>query len=82
MITSGTTKNNKWQRVVQRVTASNTASGNQWQRVTTSDNGGTTNDNDCQNEWKRMRVILGFRIKQLFNVYLQYAQQRLFEYIM
>ena len=56
MITSGTTKNNKWQRVVQRVAASNTTSGNEWQRVTTSDNGGTTNDNDCQNEWKWMKA--------------------------
>ena len=82
MITSGTTKNNKWQRVVQRVTASNTTSGNEWQRVTTVVQRMTTTVKTNESEWKRMRVILGFRIKQLFNVYLQYAQQRLFEYIM
>ena len=29
-----------------------------------------------------MRVILGFRVKQLCNVKLQYIQQRLFENVM
>ena len=63
----------KWQRVVQRVTKS----GNEWQREvqrmtmggTTS---GTTNGNEWCNEWKQMRVILGFRMKQLCNVKVQY----------
>ena len=47
MTTSGTTSDNEWQRVVQRVTTSD----NKWQRVTTNDNeqqqvtaSGTTNE--------------------------------------
>ena len=48
------------------------------QRVTTS---GTANDNKCCNEWKQMRVILGFRMKQLCNVKLQDIQQPRFENI-
>ena len=50
-----------------------------WQRVTTS---GTTNENKCFKEWKQMRVILGFRMKQLCIVKPQYIQQRLFENIL
>ena len=56
--TSGTSSDNEWQRVVQRVTTSSTTSDNEWQRVvqraTTS---GTTSDNEWQrattsdNEW-------------------------------
>ena len=59
--TSGTTSDNEWQRVVQRVTTSGTTSDNEWQRVTTS---GTTSDNEWQrvttsgttsdNEWQRV----------------------------
>ena len=45
--TSGTTSDNEWQRVVQRVTTSGTTSDNEWQRVTTS---GTTIDK----EWQRV----------------------------
>ena len=55
--TSGTSSDNEWQRVVQRVTTndnewqrmttSGTTSDNEWQRVTTS---GTTSDN----EWQRV----------------------------
>ena len=48
------------------------------QRVTTS---GTANDNKWCNEWKQMRVILGFRMKQLCNVKLQDIQQPRFENI-
>ena len=43
---------------------------------------GTTNGNKWCNEWKPMRVVLDFRMKQLCNVKLQYIQQRLFENIM
>ena len=48
--TSGSTSSdNKWQRVLQRVTTN----GNEWQRMTTS---GTTSDNECtsDNEWQRV----------------------------
>ena len=38
------------------------------QRMTKS---GTTNDNKWYNEWKQMKVILGFRMKQLCNVFLK-----------
>ena len=64
--------------MVHQVTTIGTTSHNEWQRVATSD---TTNDNEWCNEWKQMRVILGFRMKQLCNVKLQYIQQRLFENI-
>ena len=84
--TSGTTSDNEWQRVTtngnewQRMTTSGTVNDNEGQRVvqwvTTS---GTTNDNEWSDEWKQMRVILRFRMKQLCNVKLQYTQQRLFE---
>ena len=39
----------------------------------------TTNDNEWYKKWKQIKVILGFRMKQLNNVNLQYMQQRLFE---
>ena len=74
MTTSGTTNDSEWQRVVQRVTTSGTTSDNEWQRMTAS---GNTNDNEWYNEWKQIGVILGFRMKQLCNVKLQYIQQRL-----
>ena len=61
MITSGTTKNNKWQHVVQRVATSY----NEWQRVAQRM---TTTARTNESEWRRMRVILGLRMKQLFNV--------------
>ena len=51
---------------------------NEWQLMTTS---GTTNGNEWYNEWKQMRVILGFRMKQLCSVKLQYIQHCLFENI-
>ena len=38
----------------------------------------TRNENEWYNEWKQMRVILGFTMKQLCNVKLQYIQQRFF----
>ena len=38
MTTSGTTSDNEWQRVVQRVTTSGTTNDNEWQRVTISAN--------------------------------------------
>ena len=43
------------------------------------------NDNERQRvvqQMKQMRVILGFRMTQLYNVKLQYIQQRLFENMM
>ena len=52
--TSGTTNYIEWQWVVQPVTTS----GNEWQRV-------TMNDNEWYNKWKQIKVILGFRMKQL-----------------
>ena len=65
--------------MVQQVTTND----NDWQRVVQwMTKSGTTNDNEWCNEWKQMRVILGFRMKQLWNVKLQYIQQRLFENIM
>ena len=42
----------------------------------------TTEDNEWYNEWKQMRVNLGFRMTQLYDVKLQYIQQRIFENIM
>ena len=71
MVHRVTTNNNEWQRVVQRVTAND----KEWPWM-------TTNDNEGYNEWKQMRVILGFRMKQLYNVKLQCIQQHLFENIM
>ena len=71
MVHQVTTNNNDWQRVVQRVTAND----KEWPWM-------TTNDNEGYNEWKQMRVILGFRMRQLYNVKLQYIQQCLFENIM
>ena len=41
-----------------------------------------TKENEWYNEWKQMRVSLGFRMKQLYNVKLQHIQQRLFENVM
>ena len=89
---SGTSSDNKWQRVVQRVTTNDNEWYNKWHLVTTSS---TTNDKEwhkwqrmttSHNEWQRvvqwMKVILGFRMKQLCNAKLQYIQQRLFENIM
>ena len=65
--------------MVQRVITTD----NDWQRVVQwMTKSGTTNDNEWCNEWKQMRLILGFRMKQLCNVKLQYIQQRLFENIM
>ena len=43
MTTSGTTNDNEWQRVAQKVTTSGIASDNEWQRVTKNGN-----------EWQRM----------------------------
>ena len=86
----------EWQRVVQRVTTSDNEWYNEWQRMTTSDNewynewqrvvqrvttSGTTNASKWCNEWKQMRVILGFRMKQLCSVKLPYIRQNLFENI-
>ena len=45
MTTSGTTSDNEWQRVVQRMTANN----KKWQWV-------TANDKEWWNEWIRMRA--------------------------
>ena len=42
----------------------------------------TTKDNEWYNEWKQIRVILGFRMTHLYNVKLQYIQQRVFGNIM
>ena len=53
VITSGTTSDNKWQRVVQRVTAGGTTSHNEWQRMRKNENEWErkkTNDN----EWQRV----------------------------
>ena len=62
--------------MVQRVITTD----NDWQRVVQwMTKSGTTNDNEWCNEWKQMRLILGFRMKQLCNVKLQYIQQRLLE---
>ena len=66
MAASGAANDNEWQQVVQQVV----------QRVTTS---GITNGNEWCKAWKQMRVMLGFRMKQLCNVKLQYIQQRLLE---
>ena len=60
VIKSGTTIDNEWQRVVQRVATSST-SENEWKRVATS---GTTNDNEWHIEWKRMKANeSGFRFQ-------------------
>ena len=83
MVHQVTTSDNEWYNEWQRMTTSGTANDNEWQRVlqwvTTS---GTTNDNKWSNEWKQMRVILGFRMKKLCNLKLQYIQQCLFQIIM
>ena len=86
MTASSTTNGNEWQGVVQRVTKSDTTSDNEWQQVTTNDNKWqpvvqlmTTSDTTNESKWNRMRLILGFRMKLLCNVQLQYIQQRLFE---
>ena len=64
------------------MTTSGTANDNDWQRVVQRVTmSGTTSDSEWCNEWKQMRVILGFRIKRLCNVKLQYIQRRLFENI-
>ena len=83
------TSDNEWQRVTSMSgTMSDnednerqqlTTSDHDWQRMTTS---GSTNNNEWYNEWKQIRVILGFRMKQLCNVKLQYIQQSLFGTIM
>ena len=44
MATSGTTSDNEWQRVKQRMTTSGTTSDNKWQWVTTI----TANNNEWQ----------------------------------
>ena len=56
------TSDNEWQRVVQRVTASNTTSGNEWQQVTTSS---TTNDNEWYKEWQRVTISANFYFFQI-----------------
>ena len=65
-----TTSDNEWQQVIQRMTTSSTTSGttsdNEWQRMTMS---GKTNGNEWHHEWKRMRVILGFRTKSVMYNY-------------
>ena len=54
---SGTSSDNEWQRVVQRVTTNDNEWYNEWQRVITS---GTTSDNEWQlvttsdNKWQRV----------------------------
>ena len=71
--TSGTSSDNEWQRVVQRVTTSGKTSYNEWQRVTKSDNEWqrvTTSDKEWQrviqqvttndNEWPFRLVFLLF----------------------
>ena len=40
-----------------------------------------THENEWHSEWKQIRVILGFRMKQLCNAKLQYIQQCFFENI-
>ena len=45
--TTGTSSNNEWQRVVQRVTTNDS----EWQRMTTSE---TTSDNEWYSEWQRV----------------------------
>ena len=45
--TSGTSSDNEWQRVVQRVITNDSAWYNEWQRMTTS-------DNEWYSEWQRM----------------------------
>ena len=73
----------KWQQVTTKGTTSDNKWYNEWQRMTTSGTtSGATSDNEWYNQWKQMRVILGFRVKQLCNVKLQYIQQRLFENVM
>ena len=54
MTTSGTTSNNEWQRVIQRVTTSD----NKWQWVTASDSSGTTNETDTVHFKEWMIAIL------------------------
>ena len=62
MTTSGTTSDNEWRRVVQRMTTSgatsDTASDKEWPGMTT---GGATNEN----EWEQVKESdFGFRMKQ------------------
>ena len=47
MTVSGTTSDNEWYNVVQRVTTSGTTSDNKWKRVATS-------DSEWYNEWQRV----------------------------
>ena len=68
MTTSGTRNGNEWQRVVQRMTASD----NEWQPVIKNDSelqqmaeSDTTNE---KNESKKNRVILSFKMKQNVNL--------------
>ena len=65
-----TASDNEWQQVIQRMTTSSTTSfttsDNEWQRMTMS---GKTNGNEWHHEWKRMRVILGFRTKSVMYNY-------------
>ena len=54
MTANGTTNDNEWQRVVQRMTTSGTASDNGWQRVTKNDKWQrmTTSNKTNEYEWK------------------------------
>ena len=49
--TSGTSSDNEWQRVVQRVITNDSEWYNEWQRVVQRV---TTNDNEWYNEWQRV----------------------------
>ena len=65
MTTSGTTNDNEWQRVAQRMIASDNEWYNEWQGVTTS---GATSDKEWQgviqrvitngNEWQRVTAVV------------------------
>ena len=61
--TSGTTSDNKWQRVTTSGTTSGTTSDNEWQRMTTNDNEWqwmvqrmTKSDNEWYNEWQKIAM--------------------------
>ena len=55
---SGTSTDTKWQRVVQRVTASDTTSDYEWKQVKMS-------DSEWYNEWQRVTISANFSFFQI-----------------
>ena len=55
---SGTSTDTEWQRVVQRVTASDTTSDYEWKQVKMS-------DSEWYNEWQRVTISANFSFFQI-----------------